>query len=320
MISVVIATFNRSRFLERTLRALEEQSVPAMSFEVIVADNGSTDRTGELLEEFRSRDRLDLRVLHVPDPGKSGALNMAVARARGDLLVLTDDDVVPEPAWLEAFDSTFAAADVDFAAGRIFPAWEVPPPAWLSPELYGVLAVPDGGPERRFLTGVGDPTMPIGANMAVRRRVVEQVGGWRKDLGALRGTLRTGEDHEFFLRMLQAGCRGIYEPAARVRHFVPADRLRRAYFLRWVYGNGRVVALLENEFPTTDRYLLNVPRYLWGGAFRDVSTAVRTIARPDPAPWFASAARLAWFAGYLRQAWASRLRPAPRFSTQASLP
>ena len=318
MISVVIATFNRRQLLERTLRALEEQSVPKAVFEVVVADNGSSDGTAELLEAFRKRGRLDLRVLRVTDPGKSAALNVAVTCARGDLLVFTDDDVLPEPGWLAAFADAFATSDADFAAGRIFPMWESPPPAWLSPALYGVLAVPDGGPERRRLTGLGDATMPIGTNMAVRRGVVERLGGWRTDLGKLRGTLRTGEDHEFYVRMLRAGCVGIYEPEARVRHFVPAERMRPAYFREWFHGNGRIVALLESDFPTTDRYLLGVPRYLWRNAAGDLAGGVRALMNGDRVARLAREVRLRWFLGYLQQSWGSRLRPSPGLRAAAS--
>ena len=316
MISVLIATYNRRSLLERTLGALEEQHVPAGGFEVIVADNGSTDGTATLLEQVCRRGRVDLHVLRVSDPGKSLALNAAMPRARGDVLAFTDDDVVPEPGWLNAIEDAFRSPEVDFAAGRILPLWEMPPPAWLSPALYGVIAVPDGGPHRRRIEGTGSPVMPIGTNLAVRRRVMDRLGGWRTDLGKLRGTLRTGEDHEFFVRMLRAGCRGVYEPSARVRHFVPAERLDRAYFRDWFYGNGQVVAMLEREYPTTSRYVLGVPGYLWRAAARDLADAARAAAAGREAERFAGTVRLRWFAGYLRQCWTSRLAPALRLSAE----
>ena len=312
MISVLIATYNRRSLLERTLRALEEQRLPKDRFEVIVVDNGSTDGTAALLAGARARGRIDLRVTSVADPGKSVALNAAMPDARGDVLAFTDDDVVPEPEWLGAIGRAFEAPDVDFVAGRILPLWEAPPPAWLSPALYGVIAVPDGGPERRTIEGTGSGIMPIGTNLAVRRRVVERLGGWRTDLGKLRGTLRTGEDHEFFVRMLRAGCRGVYEPAARVGHFVPASRLRQAYFRDWFYGNGRVVALIEDEYPTTARYVLGVPGYLWRQAAQDLGRAARAVGTGRAADRFASGVRLRWFAGYLQERWSLRLKSGPR--------
>jgi len=316
VISVVIATYNRRSLLERTLGALEEQRVPRDGFEVIVADNGSTDDTSALLAVVQSRGRIDLRVVTVAEPGKSVALNVAMPQAKGDVLAFTDDDVVPEPEWLAAIERAFEAAEVDFVAGRILPLWEAPPPAWLSPALYGVVAVPDGGPDRQVIGGTGSSIMPIGTNLALRRDVVDRLGGWRTDLGKLRGTLRTGEDHEFFVRMLRAGCRGVYEPGARVGHFVPAGRLRQAYFREWFRGNGRVVALLEEEYPTTRRYVLGVPGYLWRTAFRDLGRAARAAVSGSAADRFASGVRLRWFAGYLQQCWSRRRRPGLRLSAE----
>jgi glycosyltransferase involved in cell wall biosynthesis len=318
VISVVIATYNRRTLLERTLRALEEQSLSPGSFEVVVADNGSTDGTGELLESLRAEGRLEIHTIRVTEPGKSFALNVAVTRARGEVLALTDDDVIPERGWLEALAALFERTDVDFAAGRILPLWEKEPPAWLSPALYGVLAVADGGESPLRLTGPGDPVMPIGANMAVRRQVVQRLGGWRTDLGKLRGTLRTGEDHEFYLRMLRAGCVGAYEPAARVRHLVPAERLQRSYFRRWFRDNGRIVALLEREFPTSARYVLGVPAYMWRQTAADLLRLSMAALEPDPARRFGHEVRLRWFLGYLQQTWGARRKTETQVTAQAS--
>jgi GT2 family glycosyltransferase len=218
---------------------------------------------------------------------------------------LTDDDVTPEPGWLAAIASAFEETGADFLAGRILPRWETEPPAWLSAALHGVLAVPDNGEKRLTLDPDGDgrDIIPIGANMAVRTAVVRRVGGLRHDLGKLSGTLRTGEDHEFFLRMLDAGCRGVYEPAALVRHFVPRDRLNRGYFRRWLYQNGQDVARLESAHARSVRRLFGVPRYLWRQAAIDAVSMVRAGVSGDVPRRFAASTRLIWFGGYVRDSW-----------------
>ena len=196
---------------------------------------------------------------------------------------------------------------IDFVAGRILPIWEAPPPSWMSPALYGVLAIPDNGVARLPITADdASGVMPIGANMAVRAEVIARIGGLRTDLGKLEGSLRTGEDHEFFLRLLQAGCRGTYEPDALVRHLVPASRLHRGYFRRWLFHNGADVACLERHYAAAVPFLFGVPRYLWRQALHDVRAAVGAALAGDGARRFASALRLIWFAGYLRQSWFGR--------------
>lgn len=308
VVSVIIATHNRRRLLAETLDALARQDWPPDRFEVLVVDNASTDGTSEMAAGVAAaRDLPAVRLLREERPGKSHAMNRAVAAARGAILACTDDDVRPDPGWVRAIAEAMEETGADFVVGRIRPRWETAPPAWVSPRLYGVLAVPDNGPDRfEIRAGLNEHAMPIGANMAVRADVVRRIGGWRADLGKLRDTLRSGEDHEFYLRMLRAGMRGVYEPRASVAHFVPADRLRRAYFIRWLHDNGRVVSAIEREFPTTSRYVLGVPRYLWRQAAGELARLGRPGRGGRDANRFVSLTRLSWFLGYLRGAWQGR--------------
>jgi glycosyltransferase involved in cell wall biosynthesis len=307
MISVVIATRDRAELLQGTLESLRRQESPGCPFEILIVDNASTDATPEVVNRAASLSPVPIVYLTESKPGKSHALNTAVGHARGDLLVFTDDDVLPSPGWLAAYARSFSETGADYAAGRILPLWEALPPRWLSPELYGVLAIPDGGTRRLPVSGgINEHIMPLGANMAVRRHVLDRVGGWNPELGKLKGTSRTGEDHEFALRVAAAGYAGIYEPEAAVLHRVPADRLRLGYFVHWFYDNGGIEARLEQEYPSTGHYVLNVPRYHWRLLFRDLGLATWGAVTCDVRRATAGAMRLAWFAGYLRGRWSGR--------------
>ena len=317
MISVIVATHNRRLLLERTLEALAAQQPVPGGLEILVVDNASTDGTSAAVQALARRSSgHPVRLLHEARPGKSFAVNTGVAAARGELLAFTADDVVPSPGWLSAVTGAMEETGADFCVGRIRPLWEAPPPAWISPALYGVLAIPDNGAERLIIRrGSNEHAMPIGANMAVRRAVLDRLGGWRPELGKLRHTLRSGEDHELYLRMLHAGLSGVYEPAAIVEHLVPANRLHRAYFLRWLHDNGRIVAGIERVYPPEAAKLFGVPRYLWREAAADLGHLVAALRPGRAAQRFARTTRLAWFAGYLRGAWsrqllADALRPA----------
>lgn len=304
--SVVIATRNRQALLSRTLDSLASQDWPADRLEVIVADNGSTDATADVVTAFgRRRGAPLVRYLFVPQPGKSAAVNQALAIATGDLLALTDDDVQAEPAWLTRLAAAFDETGAHFIAGRVKPLWESAPPDWLPPSLYGVLAVPENGDQRLPIDAASPRVMPIGANMAIRREVVLRIGGLRADLGKLDGSLRTGEDHEFFLRMLGAGFNGVYEPTAVVHHRVGAERLQRGYFRKWLHQNGRDVARLNRSYAQQSAVpnLLRTPRYLWREALVDGAAAIGAAARGHQAKRFEATSRLLWFAGYVRQAW-----------------
>ena len=176
LVSVIIATRNRSALLAHTLEALRLQHWPRERFEVIVADNGSCDDTrGVVLRAAQGPDAPSLRYLFVAAAGKSHAVNAALEIARGELFALTDDDVRAEPAWLERHrrrrSNGPASISSRAASGRI---WETPPPSWLSPALYGVLAIPDNGSRaarhrrsRRAASCPSAPTWRCGARWSI---------------------------------------------------------------------------------------------------------------------------------------------------------
>ncbi|RDI96265.1 glycosyltransferase [Meiothermus sp. QL-1] len=97
LFSVVIPTHNRAPLLRRTLEAFLRQEGP--TFELIVVDDGSVDATAALLESFRDP---RLRVVRQPNRGLALARNAGAARAAGDFVLFSDDDMVPEPGFLQA--------------------------------------------------------------------------------------------------------------------------------------------------------------------------------------------------------------------------
>ncbi len=99
-ISIVIPTFQRAGPLQRLLWSLAVQSLPAAEFDVVVSIDGSTDGTGEMLESFRAPYRL--RWAWQPNAGRAAACNAAIRVAKGEVIVILDDDMEPSRGLLEA--------------------------------------------------------------------------------------------------------------------------------------------------------------------------------------------------------------------------
>jgi len=172
--SVIVCTFNRADSLAQTLAALQAQTVPAsLRWEVIVVDNNSRDRTRDLVERTTASWPL-LRYEFEAAQGLSHARNRGVQCARGAVILFTDDDVLPEPDWIERVLSGLANHGADACGGYIAPIWEEPPPAWLTARFHGFLAVRMEG-ERSYEIDASSQT-PYGANMAIRRDLFERVG------------------------------------------------------------------------------------------------------------------------------------------------
>ena len=325
--TVLIATYNRSAFLERTLHSLAALAVaPGRRWEAIVVDNNSTDATREVAQRCAAAFPVPLRYLFEPRQGRSSALNAGIAAANGDVIAMTDDDVRVETGWLDAAcDALAAPSDVAYAGGPVRPMWEAPPPRWLDltrGDLWGTIAIQDHGAEpfvyeeRR--------KVPLGANMAARRELFERAGLFRADLGRTTGRVLLGQEvPELLLRARAAGLRGRYVPAMAVHHHIPASRLTRRYFRRWWFGKGVSRAALERIQPITELglnlrqtpHVLGLPRYMFGTALRDARAYALNAVRGRAAEAFRHEMMLAYFAGYARARWSPAAATSPGTSS-----
>jgi glucosyl-dolichyl phosphate glucuronosyltransferase len=261
-ITVILCTYNRCGALEKALRSLAASTLPeSIQWEVLVVDNNSRDQTCDVVEDFSRRYPGRFRYLLERQQGKSYALNTGIREARGDVLAFMDDDVTVESTWLHNLTATVCTGQWAGAGGRIVPQWPCEPPSWLpEKEWYGMapLVMFDLGKEAGPLT---DP--PFGTNMAFHRRVFEKYGVFRSDLGpGPSGKIRNNEDTEFGRRLLEAGERLRYEPAAIVHHSVPRNRLRRGYFLTWWFNKGRADIRETGVAADTRWFVCGIPLYL----------------------------------------------------------
>jgi GT2 family glycosyltransferase len=318
-LTVLICTYNRAPLLQDTLAALNAAEAPAAcDVEVLVVDNNSTDDTAAVVGRAADAARWPLLYIREGRQGKSFALNHGLSMAHGDVLALTDDDVIPAADWLVRIVDRFRESDIVFAFGKVLPRWEVPPPPELLTNeargIWGPLALVDYGDKPDFYDAetFQCKRLPIGANLAVRRDVVERIGGWRTDLGKVDNTLIAGEDHELCVRLYQAGLySGVYDPEIQVRHFVPASRLRRTYFRRWFFWHGRTIARMPGAvYPELDLarvpYLAGVPRFVYKQFLEQVFRWLSRAGRSDALALLTEEAKLVEYFGFFAETWSRR--------------
>src|ERR1700730_5420887 len=101
-VSVIICTYNRAESLRRTLAALQSQrTAPGLTWELVLVDNNSNDRTREVVEAFKASSDISTVYVFEGRQGKSIAQNTGLDVAVGELLAFTDDDCRPEPTWIQ---------------------------------------------------------------------------------------------------------------------------------------------------------------------------------------------------------------------------
>ena len=222
--TVAICTRERPEDLTRALHAIAALC-PAPA-EVLVIDNApATPRTREVVESFPS-----CRYVREDRRGLDAARNRALSEAASSIVAFTDDDAAPEPGWLGYLLQPFADPRVMCATGLTLPL-ELETTAQ---EWFERLSPFGRGFERRLFDGTRDDPVAVaragaGANMALRRTVLEQVGPFDEALDAGTET-KSGGDHDMFGRILASGFRIVYEPRAVSwhRHRRTWEELREA--------------------------------------------------------------------------------------------
>jgi cellulose synthase/poly-beta-1,6-N-acetylglucosamine synthase-like glycosyltransferase len=192
-VTVIVAAYNEEAVIERRLENLLALDYPADKLELVVTSDASTDRTHELVERYADR---GVRLVLNPRGGKVAAQDRAVRETQGEILAFSDANAAWAPDALRQLVANFADPDVAYVCGRL------------------VLEAADGSNQegaywryemiqREAESRLGSITGGNGSIYAVRRSdYVEVDPKW-------------GHDLSFPYRMVQAGRRAVYEPAAR---------------------------------------------------------------------------------------------------------
>jgi glycosyltransferase involved in cell wall biosynthesis len=205
-VSIVICTRNRADSLLRTLACVNAIDVPpGLRLQVVVVDNGSTDRTAAAVKNNTNNLPIDY-LLH-EHAGTSRARNAGIAAATGDLIMFTDDDCLVPPNWVMTTVQLFGDDLLQLIGGRV----DLHDPAHL-PLAIKVTT------EREVLSNASNLIgFMHGANFAFGRAVVDRIGVFDIRLGAGAG-LGSSEDADFVYRAMRAGIPVIYQPEMRVSH------------------------------------------------------------------------------------------------------
>jgi glycosyltransferase involved in cell wall biosynthesis len=192
---VIVPVWNARRFLPGFLESLKAQTLPPAQFELIVADDGSTDGSIEYAE---SSDQV-AKVLRGHRSNAYAARNRAVVHSRGDVLAFIDADCLPDPDWLER--GLEAASSADIVAGGI---------DFSFPKDYTLWSLLDAETTKNHAVQVQTNNAET-ANMFVLRSAFDAVGGFDE-------TEPGHGDFDFVERCVEIGKVLAYEPLARVTH------------------------------------------------------------------------------------------------------
>ena len=236
LVSVVIPTYRRRASVQRALEALAQQTLSPSTFEVVVAIDGSDDGTREMVSEFSAP--FALRALWQPNRGRASACNAGINAARGELLVLLDDDMEASPGFLAAHVATHPAGSRRGIMGAA--------PIAVGPASPPVVAYV-GAKFNRHLEQLARPGYRrqvrdfYSGNFSIRRDVLLEVGAFDEDF-----TVYGNEDVELSLRLTAAGVDLAYHAGALAHQHYTKDFEGLA---RDTIAKGRTAVLLARKHP-----------------------------------------------------------------------
>lgn len=216
-ITVLIATYNRMEDLEQTLEAMCVVKRDNLAVEFVVIDNNSKDNTKEVVESFSNK--LPLRYLFQPRPGKSCALNKALDEVKlGDIVVFTDDDVTPRPDWLkQIIASCRRNPEHAIGGGKVITVWpDNRDPHWLPfcKTTCGLRGHDIGHEESLY----PDDSCPTGSNFWIRKHLFEKGLRFDESIGPSPVKSAMGEETYLLSRLRQDGHKIVYCPDSVIHH------------------------------------------------------------------------------------------------------
>lgn len=210
-LTVVVPTYNRTDLLARCLRGLLGQSAAPDEYEVAVVDDGSTQDVAAVIASIGAPDDR-LRLFRQGNKGPAAARNLGVRNARGDIVLFTGDDCLPDKRLVDEHLRAHSQGGDAGVVGLVTWHPEV--------EITPFMAFLESGPQFGF-GEIADPNDVsiwhfYTANCSVRRRWIEEAGGFDEDFKHA-----AFEDMELAYRMRRRGLRIVYRPSAKTYHYHP---------------------------------------------------------------------------------------------------
>ena len=267
-IALVVCTRNRADKLDAFLAALKSLRCDS-PWELVLVDNGSTDRTGDRLRTFAATFSQPVKIITESKPGLGRARNRGWRAATAAVIAFTDDDCYPAPNYLSNILAVFTAPEVGFAGGKTL----LYDPSDAPVTIYDCPHEQTYPPEHFIVGGVIH-----GANMAFRRQTLLEIDGFDDQLGA--GTPFAFEDVDAQLRALAAGWIGKYDPNSIIFHHhrrkpgIEIETLTRSYDT----GRGgyymKCILFMPHRWRCLRHWLRNIRRQPLGQTIREVHAAI----------------------------------------------
>lgn len=249
-ITVAFSTFRRTylEWVVELLGLLENQTIK--DFEVMVVVSGNKHYYEKLLDVVKNETEVSHKIsviFNSIDKGIAHSRNIALKHAKTPYIAYTDDDAIPHPRWLEELILTLKLDEkVAAVTGPVLCRWESNAEnyaSWFPRELYWIIGCTPWN-----ITKVTKVRNGFASNLALKRAVLLETGGFNEDFGYNPKKLMVGEEPELGIRLMRAGYFTLWNPNARVYHRIFQERLKTRNILTRSFIEGKTKAYLSQKY------------------------------------------------------------------------
>ncbi len=220
LVSVVVCTYNRGKYLDRCIQSLLRQSY--QNVEIVIVNGPSVDETDAVLQKY---DQLII-INQLQLNGISNARNLGIRVAKGDVVAFIDDDAVADENWVHHLAEGYSDPDVAGVGGLVYGPGQTH--YQFDNGVIDKCGIPDAIRPPDKMIGEDEITIFMGTNCSFRRSVLNEVGGFDPYFRYYH------DESELCVRIVQAGHRLLYKREAFVIHDMAEGHNRKSpYDLDW---------------------------------------------------------------------------------------
>lgn len=241
IITIIICTYNRAKILEECLKAICNQTQTQDYYKILVIDNNSTDETYEIVNSFVTT-YSNIRYVLESTQGLSYARNRGTSEADTEWVAFLDDDGLAHENFVEVALQVINNYNFDCFGGIYYPWYKYGKPHWLNQDFGRKI------PLSNTTIEIDEPKLD-GGIFAIKKNVLESIGGFSTELGMTGNKIAYGEETLLQIKLLEAGYKLGFSPEWQMDHLVAKYKLSVLWHLNAEYAKGRDSMLLESKLP-----------------------------------------------------------------------
>lgn len=237
--SFITCTYNRDKYIAKTLESVCKQTFDPSDYEIVVVDNNSTDSTAGICDEFRTKyDDRQFKYYKEINQGLSFALNRGIKEAQGEYIIFVDDDETVIPEHLERLNNHLKSyPNAQLIASPVIPIYEKAQPKWMSHYTQRLIGgYFNQGNQAKKLQAKNYPGT---GHTIIKRSLYEKYGYYNTELGRKGNSLIGAEDKDMFNRLKNNSIDCYYFPDIPIYHHIPEQKLNNQFFQKLTYSIGK---------------------------------------------------------------------------------